>query len=170
MTSQTGPARPIAVFDIDGVLADVRHRLHLLEAKPKRWAEFFALADRDGVLPAGVELLRALEPSHEVRYLTGRPEATRALTRQWLAASGLPPARLAMRPDRDHRPARIFKRELLREWIEQGDTIGVVVDDDPRVIQVIDDLGLTVVQATWQDSDASAQEALWDAQERLGLT
>ena len=36
----------IAVFDVDGVLADVRHRLHFVERRPKDWPGFFgAMAD-----------------------------------------------------------------------------------------------------------------------------
>ena len=36
--------RPLAVFDIDGVLADVRHRLHFLQCRPQRWERFFSSA------------------------------------------------------------------------------------------------------------------------------
>jgi len=32
--------RPLAVFDVDGVLADVTHRLHHLRARPQRWERF----------------------------------------------------------------------------------------------------------------------------------
>jgi hypothetical protein len=38
--------RPLAVFDLDGVLADVRHRLHFLDRRPKDWDGFFAAAPR----------------------------------------------------------------------------------------------------------------------------
>ena len=43
--------RPIAVLDIDGVLADVRHRLHHLERQPTSWSGFFAAAVSDPLLP-----------------------------------------------------------------------------------------------------------------------
>ena len=39
----------LAVFDVDGVVADVRHRLHHLGRH--RWDRFFAAADRDQELP-----------------------------------------------------------------------------------------------------------------------
>ena len=161
--------RSIAVFDVDGVLADVRHRLHHLESTPKNWFEFFAEADRDGVLREGATLLAALAPTHEIRYLTGRPEVTRDLTRDWLARHDLPDGDLVMRPDTDRRPARMFKRDRLRRWMQAGDHLAVVVDDDPLVVEMIDSLGLTVVHATWQGSE-DGQQVLWDAQERLGLT
>ena len=44
----------LAVFDIDGVVADVRHRLHHLERR--RWLRFFEAADEDTVLPEGAAL------------------------------------------------------------------------------------------------------------------
>jgi hypothetical protein len=71
------PPRPIAVLDIDGVLADVRHRLHHLESRPKNWAAFFAAAPRDPLLAEGAAVATHLSTDHELVYLTGRPEHCR---------------------------------------------------------------------------------------------
>ena len=43
--------RPLAVFDLDGTLADTRHRLHHLERRPADWDAFFAAARDDPPLP-----------------------------------------------------------------------------------------------------------------------
>jgi len=99
--------RPLAVVDIDGVVADVRHRLHFIEGKPRQWDRFFAAADQDPPLPQGVALVKELAADHDVVWLTGRPERTRRATRTWLAAQGLPTESLIMRPNRDFRPARL---------------------------------------------------------------
>ena len=107
-------AMALAVFDIDGVLADVRHRLHHLQSRPQRWEAFFLAADRDPLLEEGAARLRAAQAEHDVMYLTGRPERNRGLTRSWLARHGLPTGPLHMRPDDDHRPARWVKRNTLR--------------------------------------------------------
>lgn len=48
--------RPLAVFDVDGVLAEVRHRLPHLEGRPKDWDAFFAAAQADPPLTEGVAL------------------------------------------------------------------------------------------------------------------
>jgi FMN phosphatase YigB (HAD superfamily) len=162
--------RPVAVFDIDGVLADVRHRLHYVESRPKRWHAFFAAADADGLLAEGAALLRSLTDTHEVRYLTGRPERLRAVTQSWLTDHTLPIDPLAMRPARDRRPSRIFKRERLQAWLAQGAPIELVVDDDPQVVQMVEHLGLPVLTADWQDTPRDEQQVLWEAQERLGRT
>ena len=41
------PQQRVAVIDIDGVLADVGHRLHHIQGRPKDWAAFFAAAGDD---------------------------------------------------------------------------------------------------------------------------
>ena len=62
----------LAVFDIDGVVADVRHRLHHLERR-RAWLRFFDAADEDTLLPEGAALVGELARAHEIVWLTGRP-------------------------------------------------------------------------------------------------
>lgn len=57
---------PVAVFDIDGVLADVTHRSHHLRARPTRWERFFTTADRDPLLDEGATRLRKVLAEHDV--------------------------------------------------------------------------------------------------------
>lgn len=157
--------RPLAVFDVDGVLADVRHRLHHLQARPQRWERFFQAADRDPVSVEGVERLRASLVDHDVLYLTGRPERTRRLTERWLARHGLPTGPLVMREDHDHRPARWMKREVLRRLGATRDVVSVL-DDDPAVVSVLADDGWPVELATWLPHSST----LRSAQEEQGRT
>ena len=161
---------PVAVFDIDGVLADVRHRLHYVAKRPKDWRAFFAGAADDAELRRGTDLLRSLAATHEIRYLTGRPERLRAVTRDWLARLELPTEPLAMRPNRDFRPSRVFKRDVLRTWLSDGTMIAVVVDDDSDVLAMVEGLGLAVVRADWQATDEPQRTVLHDAQEDDGRT
>ncbi len=165
----TDPARdgrrPVAVFDIDGVLADVRHRLHHLQARPQRWDAFFLAADRDPLLAEGATRLRAAQVDHDVLYLTGRPERTRALTRAWLRAHDLPTGPLYMRPDADHRPARWVKRSTLRR-LAHDRTIASVLDDDPAVVAALQADGWPVELATWLPHSSTLQSA----QEQQGRT
>jgi hypothetical protein len=165
---KTGPAaadRPIAVIDIDGVVADVRHRVHLVERQPKQWAKFFAAAADDPPLAEGVELVAELAVDNDIVWLTGRPERNRTATVGWLAAQGLPAGRLVMRPDRDFRPARITKRDELRR-IRRSREITIVVDDDPAVIEVLSADGFPVRLADWLPHSSTLRAA----QEQDGRT
>lgn len=153
------------MFDIDGVLADVRHRLSHVERSPKDWDAFFAAAPDDPPLPAGVLLARASAEDCEVVYVTGRPESCRPDTTRWLEAQGLPAGRLAMRRPGDRRPARLAKPQLLRE-ISRGRVVAVVVDDDEQVCAALEREGWPVLRATWMAGSPS----LTTAQEVEGRT
>lgn len=142
------PVQPLAVLDIDGVLADVRHRLHHLERRPRDWDAFFAAAAHDELLAEGAALAHRLAPRHEVLYLTGRPERIRGVTGRWLVQHRLPRGRLLMRPDRDRRPARSFKSEQVAA-LAQRRAVGCVVDDDPQVVALLREQGFRVELATW---------------------
>lgn len=157
--------RHLAVFDVDGVLADVTHRLHHLRARPQRWERFFQAADRDPLLVEGADRLHAALADHDVLYLTGRPERTRRLTERWLARHDLPTGPLVMRSDDDHRPARWMKREVLRRLSATRDIVSVI-DDDPAVVAVLEADGWPVELATWLPHSSTLQSA----QERQGRT
>lgn len=156
-------ARPLAVFDVDGVLADVRHRLHLVERRPKDWDGFFAAAPQDPPLAEGVQLARASAVDCEVGYVTGRPERCRQDTLEWFRAHELPAGRLAMRDTGDRRPARVAKPQLLRR-LARGRTVALVVDDDAQVCAAYEQAGWRVLHATWM----SAERSLFEAQELEG--
>jgi phosphoglycolate phosphatase-like HAD superfamily hydrolase len=160
--------RGLVVFDIDGVLADVSHRVHHVERRPKDWAAFFGAAHADSPLPDGVALAREVADEHALLYLTGRPESLRRVTEQWLERHELPPGRLLMRRAGDYRPARVMKLDVVRA-LHARETVHAVVDDDPSVVTVLQEAGFAVLAATWA-APAPAQQTLWDAQESDGRT
>lgn len=154
----------VAVIDIDGVLADVSHRIHHIEGRPKDWAAFFAGAVDDPVLAEGAAIARqAALDGLEVIYLTGRPERLRAQTVDWLRRWGLPDGPVVMRPDRDHRPARVFKVQALRDM---NRNVTWVLDDDPEVLEALSEAGFSTRLADW----AQRSRALHQAQEGVGRT
>lgn len=154
----------IAVFDIDGVVADVRHRVHHVEGRPKDWDRFFDAAADDPGSPEGIEWVHRAAQHHEIVWLTGRPDWLRPITVRWLDEQGLPAGELIMRANRDYRPARLMKvAELL--GLAERDVV-VFVDDDPDVIQAAADAGFPASLATWLPRGS----ALADAQERAGRT
>jgi hypothetical protein len=159
------PPRPIAVVDIDGVLADVRHRLGYLDKRPKDWGGFFRAAPRDPPLTVGLETVRRLAEVCEVVYLSGRPEHCRRDTEEWFRRHGVPRGELYLRPRNDFRPAREVKVQVLRR-LRRRAPVSVLVDDDPQVLAAARDAGFDVLPATWM-GDAPL---LHEAQEEEGRT
>ncbi|MDT7571157.1 MAG: hypothetical protein QOE05_1331 [Actinomycetota bacterium] len=157
--------RPLAVFDVDGVLADVRHRLHHLERKPKNWDAFFRAAVDDPPLTEGIALCLESAKECEVVYVTGRPEHCRRDTLEWFARQGLPEGRLSMRRHGDRRPARMAKPQLLRT-LAHDRTVAVVVDDDEQVCDAYEEAGWRVLRARWM----ATAPVLERAQEEEGRT
>lgn len=154
-------ARPLAVFDVDGVLADVRHRLHHLDGTPKNWDAFFRAAASDPPLLEGVSLCQQSAKDCEVVYVTGRPEQCRRDTLDWFARHGLPAGRLSMRTAGDRRPARLAKPQLLRR-LARDRTVAIVVDDDQQVCAAYQAAGWRVLQADWMEGAPLLERAQED--------
>ena len=154
----------LAVIDIDGVVADVRHRLHYLRGH-KQWNGFFAGAAHDPLLVVGAALVHDLAREHDIVWLSGRPESLREVTQRWLDDHGLPTGLLLLRRAGDYRPAAQTKVELLRE-LAATSTVAAVVDDDPDVVAAAAAAGFPVVLADWVPHD----KTLRDAQQRAGRT
>lgn len=158
-----------ALIDIDGVVADVRHRLHHLDSRPKDWDGFFSAAASDPVLSAGRALVQELSQRCEIVYVTGRPERCRRDTERWLLDNELPSGHVLMRSDRDRRPARFTKVDRARALSDEK-PVEVIVDDDPAVVAALRDAGFHVVLADWMPARDDEQASLFDAQESEGRT
>jgi hypothetical protein len=166
VTDAETDAGAYATVDLDGVLADVRHRLTYVERRPKDWDAFFAAAIRDPVLPEGRAVVdRLVAEGHEVVWVTGRPERCRRDTVEWLRRNGFPEAELYMRGNRDYRPSRVIKVDVLRGLARRKPVV-VAVDDDTAVVAALRTAGFTVLHADWM----TEQPALFEAQEAEGRT
>jgi len=153
----------IAVFDIDGVVADVRHRLRHLEGR-RNWRAFFAAAGRDPLLPEGARLVAELAARHDVVWLSGRPEWLREVTVGWLERHELPAREVRLRPAGDFRPAPRFKLDVLHSLAGRG--VAAFVDDDDEVIDAALAAGFPAALADW----VPRSEPLRQAQDRQGRT
>jgi hypothetical protein len=153
----------LAVFDVDGVVADVRHRLHHLQGH-RSWRAFFAAAHEDTLLREGAALAAELARQHEIVWLTGRPEWLRDVTADWLAEHGLPAGELYLRPNGDYRPAPRYKLDVLHRLSPRG--IAAVIDDDDEVVRTAVAAGFPAVLADWVPRAA----VLRRAQDRDGRT
>lgn len=138
----------LVLFDIDGTLANIDHRRHLVENEPPKWFEFFDLMGSDSVNEPVAGLYRELWMSERYQcvLVTGRPEQYRAVTEQWLIWNEIPFGRLIMRAEKDNRKDHLIKQEILSDLISQGETIAFVVDDRQSVVDMWRRNGVTCLQ------------------------
>lgn len=147
----------LAVFDIDGTLANIDHRLHHIQQKPKDWAAFDAgiLDDRLNEPVAGV-----MGSLHKVGatiiLASGRNERSRKATESWLDGHGVSyyVDKLYMRGQDDYRNDSIVKREILDQIIaDYGQKPDMVFDDRPRVVKMWRDEGIFVFDVNQSGKD-----------------
>lgn len=124
-------SKPIVIVDIDGTIADVRHRLHHIQGvKKKNWKAFFEGMDRDKPIESMIQQVHELARQHQIIIVTGRPDHYRERTEKWLKANGIRYRKLFMRPSGDHRPDYTVKEEVLREF-RKGQIVLAIDDREP---------------------------------------
>ncbi|TFI60277.1 hypothetical protein E2493_00765 [Sphingomonas parva] len=152
------------IFDIDGTLADVSHRLHHLDGE-KDWNAFFkAMADDAPVEPIA-RLARMLRHNAEARrdidavlIVTARPdrEDWRRTTLDWLALHDIPYDAIYMRPEGDIRADHLVKAEMLQRILDDGYEPVLVIDDRPQVVRMWREHGITTLQCAPDEPASSA--------------
>lgn len=135
------------IFDLDGTIANTAAREHFLLERPQRWNDFHEALDTDIPNPVTVELYhQMIQARYKVGIVTGRPEAYRERTREWLSRNSITlPHWMEMRKAEDNRPAVEFKAEAARSRAVLRD-IWLVVDNDPFVCRGFAALGVTALQ------------------------
>ena len=146
--------RLAAIFDIDGTLADVTHRLHLIDHSNypadlhtrKDWVEFKRRAADDPPVPNIVELARTLHTAgYAIVCCTGRDDGMHSMTCAWLKQWGIPYDDLYMRAYDDRRDDTVVKRDLL-DKIRLKYQPWIVIEDRVRVVAMWREAGLTCLQ------------------------
>lgn len=117
------------IVDIDGTLANNKHREHLIQGVPKRWDMFFDLCHLDTPIQPVVDLVKVLMQYHQIIFCTGRPARVGDMTAKWLHGHGLV-GPIIMRDDGDHRPDHVIKLEMLKQLIEYRQSAPEFVLDD----------------------------------------
>ena len=167
---------PCIVFDIDGTLANNQERLHYLDEDPKNWEKYHAEVHKDKPIEPLCHLIRFLELSPirqgcPILYMTGRPEATRTATIQWLfkhiyepmgvlksydlqgraRMKGMIDSVLYMRPNEDRRPDVEVKQMLLAALRSEGMEPLLAIEDRRRVVEMWRTEGILCLQAAEGD-------------------
>lgn len=146
----------LIVFDIDGTLANIEHRLDYVRSKPKNWRAFDAGIPNDSVnYPVAEAFWSLANPNNEIVLASGRNERSRQATEDWLEVHGLDCySKLYMRAADDYRSDDIVKREILDAIVEDyGRKPDMVFDDRPRVVRMWRDAGIFVFNVYQGEED-----------------
>lgn len=134
------------IFDIDGTLADIRHRLHFIQRTPKDWDAFFKAMEYDEPIKDMCDVCRMLMVLSgmatrfgildvEVIFCTGRPDNYREMTEGWLRKNVMDSdVKLYMRKAEDHRPDYEVKEELLAQIRADGYEPWYVFEDRSQTV------------------------------------
>ena len=136
------------LFDIDGTLADVEHRRIYLNKEKPDWKSFNNLMGEDTLNKPIVELYKTLweTKKYEIILVSGRSEAFRKITEQWLVWNNIPFEELKMRPLNDNRSDDIIKEEILKNLQKNKKDILFAVDDRQQVVDMWRKNGITCLQ------------------------
>ena len=155
---------PTVVLDLDGVISDATHRQHFLRGErsaDKDWNGFFSSCVDDPVIPHGKALAESLSPALCLVILTARIHDIRQQTIDWLAANDVAHDWLILRGEREGDPSSDWKRAQLTGLIGAGAEIQLTVDDDPRNVEMMRNLGLASLyfpSGYYDDRDLGATE------------
>lgn len=141
------------VFDIDGTLADLTHRLQHIQKAPKDWDAFFDACSKDASIEHMIVLCRTMVHYNEIIFVSGRAERCRSATVEWLHARNMwllswlhGPPRLYMRKDGDHRPDYQVKLDMLEVIRTDGWNPVMVFDDRDQVVRMWREQGIPCSQ------------------------
>ena len=130
------------IFDMDGTLADINHRRHFVESKPKNWNSFYE--GMIGDTPMMAQLLKSA--GHRIIIATGRPRKYNNITLQFLRDNDIPYDAAYLRTDKDYRPDTVVKENMLRKMKINGYDPTIAFDDRKSVVEMWRANGLFVFQ------------------------
>ena len=136
------------IFDIDGTIANIEHRQHLLKQHPRDWVTFKKRIPLDTPHHDIIWLLKILSTFTRIFIVTGREgsEEDRKSTVDWLHRHDVVFEELHMRPAEDYRDDSIIKREILAKLRAQHGEPIMVFDDRDRVVEMWRQEGVRCLQ------------------------
>lgn len=153
---------PLYIFDLDGTLALIDHRRHILDNKDNshRWSEFYQACIYDQPNRAVVKtMFELLTADCEVWIWSGRSREVYRQTVSWLGLNTnffnqLVPSdeyrdnfQLKMRKEGDFTPDEVLKKQWYEVLSQEDKTrLIAVFDDRQKVVDMYRSLGLTVFQ------------------------
>ncbi len=146
----------IILFDLDGTIADLQHRLHHILKQPKDWKSFHAGCKSDAPIECIVKLIKHLttwkiHAGPDIWIVTGRSSSTRKDTEAWLSEHDILYDKLIMRPSSDHTDDDILKVRWLEDGTIPKDQVLCVFEDRSRVVKAWRAAGIPCFQVAEGD-------------------
>ena len=149
MNDTTTAKKKAIIFDVDGTMANLDHRLHWVRSKPKNWPAFFEGIHLDEPIETVIRMLKNFHADgYTILVCSGRGRDLFDKTAKWFEEKAGVLHLITdvfMRAEKDQRSDDIVKSELLDEILAQGYEIVAVVDDRPKVIRMWKKRGLFVI-------------------------
>ena len=162
--------KPLYIFDLDGTLALIDHRRHLVaDKKNQRWDEFYKACGDDKPNPKIIKLLEHLievdcgecgakiSTDYDIFIFSGRSDLVKKETIDWLLkyVNLLPEYShkiLKMRKHGDNTPDEVLKRQWYDELSQSDkDRLVCVFDDRQKVVDMWRSIGVTCLQVAKGD-------------------
>jgi len=129
------------VFDLDGTLADVEHRIHHIrreDGEKRDWTAFEDECPRDKPIWQTIKVFRDISSGtkNDLQIWTGRSERVREETERWLVdhvGFQYNFCGLIMRPENDFTEDHVLKERWLDAAIKDGWHPQLAFDDRKRV-------------------------------------
>jgi len=136
-----------AIFDIDGTLADISHRLHHIQKDDKDWDAFNDDCDKDAPYHRIIEMTHVMrDAGYHIVMCTGRSCRIEQKTMDWLNEHEIPCSVLLMRAAKDFRSDYVVKEEMLNLLLESGHDVHYAFEDRSQVVDMWREKGITTFQ------------------------
>lgn len=125
------------IFDIDGTVANIDHRLDYVKNHPRNYDAFGAGIVHDTINESVKWLYDYVNTEdNRILFASGRSDEYFDVTEQWLHDNEYYNyKKLYMRPAGDTRPDYVIKKELLDQMREDGYDPKICFDDRPSVVR-----------------------------------
>ena len=144
------------IFDIDGTLLNIEHRVRYLKGNDYDQEKFETLIKNDIHIPEMVELFYMLaeKKNNRILFCTGRREKTRkdtkfqidVLTKDLITKNPLLKFPIYMRKNGDTRPDSKIKSDLYEQMLKDGYNPKIIFEDRASVVQMWREKGLRCLQ------------------------
>lgn len=157
--------KPLYIFDLDGTLALIDHRRHLVaDKKNQRWDDFYRACVDDKPNTPIIDLANYLWHSGaDIKFFSGRSDLVKNETKEWLiehipfmryyeTSGRLYSHLLKMRNHGDSTPDDVLKRQWYDALKQKDkDRLACVFDDRQKVVDMWRSIGVTCLQVAEGD-------------------